>query len=302
MSETFGKFTFEDEAADPTAKRLAFGGAASTSEIDSNLLMEAEVLRIQNGGAIQAHWMLDDDEDATVGDPTSTEEMALLDSIPQPENLKKDYKKELERLREAAEQPNADYAALSLKMQLLKELRGSSKSEHGLSKDLPSTLPAKLLSSYDFQQAKVSITEHIELLEDFMIDQPDRKRLRFLMTSLTGRTLKHFRKFYRSELSAQKSVSYERAKAWLLLKCTHKQERTVVFKLLQTVAMKPSETVEDLIERITEMRRQLESMGISETNFHVRQYLERAIEKGASNVYEKIQCEVGWESWTYRDF
>eukprot|EP01050_Picozoa_sp_SAG11_P002281 SAG11_NODE_113_length_16061_cov_16.161143_4_plen_176_part_00 len=111
-NETFGKFTFEDEAADPTAKRLAFGGAASTSEIDSNLLMEAEVLKIQNGGAIQAHWMPDDDEDATVGNPTSTEEMALLDSIPQPENLKKDYKKELERLREAAEQPNADYAAL----------------------------------------------------------------------------------------------------------------------------------------------------------------------------------------------
>ena len=301
-NEMCGRFDLYSEVDEPVAKRLNFG-AAALPDVDTNLLMEAELLRIKNGGAIQAHWMPEDDEVAEVGDATTKSELALLDSLPQPEKSDTvSYKQELELLKVQAEAPGADFAALSLRMQLLKELRGTTKVEGGASKDLPSSLPANLLASYDFKGAKVSITEHIELLEDFLIDQPNRKKVRFLMNSLTGKTLKRFRKFYKSELNDQKTVSYERAKNWLLLKCTHKQERTVLFGSLQTVSMKGSETVEDLIERVTDMRRQLESMGVSETNFHVRQYVERAIAKGASNVYEKIQCEVGWESWQYSDF
>eukprot|EP01050_Picozoa_sp_SAG11_P007368 SAG11_NODE_612_length_8206_cov_4.251110_8_plen_91_part_01 len=41
--------------------------------------------------------------------------------------------------------------------------------------------------------------------------------------------------------------------------------------------------------------------GLKETNFHVRQYLEGAISKGAASVHERIQCEVGWESFMFQE-
>ena len=81
-NEVFGRFGFCGEAEEPVAKRLNFG-AAALPDVDTNLLMEAELLRIQNGGAIQAHWMPEDDEVAEAGDATTKSELALLNSLPQ---------------------------------------------------------------------------------------------------------------------------------------------------------------------------------------------------------------------------
>eukprot|EP01050_Picozoa_sp_SAG11_P012442 SAG11_NODE_1382_length_5077_cov_15.913620_1_plen_182_part_10 len=83
-NEVFGRFDLCSEAEEPVAKRLNFG-AAALPDVDTNLLMEAELLRIKNGGAIQAHWMPEDDEVNEVGDATTRSELALLDSLPQPE-------------------------------------------------------------------------------------------------------------------------------------------------------------------------------------------------------------------------
>ena len=72
-----GRFDLYREADKPVAKRLNFG-AAALPDVDTNLLMEAELLRIKNGGAIQAHWMPEGDEVAEVGEATTKSELALL--------------------------------------------------------------------------------------------------------------------------------------------------------------------------------------------------------------------------------
>eukprot|EP01050_Picozoa_sp_SAG11_P028371 SAG11_NODE_7554_length_1129_cov_3.039806_1_plen_302_part_10 len=106
-----------------------------------------------------------------------------------------DSTKHMKELYAALKQPGADTSKIMAEIFLCKELGKGSRGD-GMGSISSKRLPDELYQSYGKKGAKISISEHLEKVDDFLLTQPKSKHLDFLFLSLTGDTLKKFRKYY----------------------------------------------------------------------------------------------------------
>ena len=285
-------FSPEVEIAAPDSSELG----SATSEKQA---MQAVLVR-SGAAEVQQTWYPTGEDETTPGRADEDRYEELLDAIPE-EKLSPaddgvaDYDAQLRALQEQLSQDGVDTNKVLAKILILKELKGKSAGAAD-SVGAPKKLPTNLYQSYDKQDAKISISDHIELLDDFLTNQPAKRHVDFLYLSLKGTTLKKFRKYY---AKYKKKMTYKRAVSWLLLECTHKAERVAVSKQLRTVKQGPNENFEAFYTRAEDLRERLGKMGASEDNFHMRAYIEDGMN---AKIMERIRFEVNHESWEYDEF
>jgi hypothetical protein len=284
------------ESMSTRVHRTAFEAWQDSAPIaEEDVALQSRQLALRNGDSAALHtWFPQDDDES--GDESLLGESPDILQSPKPTAAPQVDKREIKKkILEHIAQPGGDTVAALTKLVMLKELEGGASKDH---RDLPKTLPTTLEESYDFETAKISITDHFELLDDFLFDQPADRQVKFLLTSLTGRSRKKFRKWWKRDTN----MDYTKAKSWCILQFTVKEERATLAAQLQNIKMQSGESVESLVQRAIELKLKLNTMGVHEDNFHLRQYLERAITSGASNVMERIRCKTKWQSWTLEKF
>eukprot|EP01050_Picozoa_sp_SAG11_P023331 SAG11_NODE_4660_length_1817_cov_4.173458_1_plen_468_part_10 len=287
-------------------RRIIFAGGAEDAEggndaqRDENLAVQAQMVR-SGAAAMTQTWYLSGEEETKPFRGAEDAHEELLDAIPEVEDddttsvgQTVDYTTQLKSLQTKLAAPGVDTNKVLAEILILKELKGKATSADivGVSKKLPDNL----YQSYEKQDAKISISDHIQLLDDFLTNQPAKRHVNFLYLSLKGSTLKKFRKYY---AKYKKKMTYKRAVGWLLLECTHKAERLAVSKQLRTVRQGSNESFETFYTRAGDLRERLGQMGASEDNFHMRAYIEEGMH---SKIMERIRFEVDHESWEYEEF
>jgi len=240
-----------------------------------------------------------------VGDDETSSQMGvegqhelLLDHLPEDEvKTKTNYLARLKELQSQLATPGCDMTRLMAEVLIVQNLmKTEGRVEGGLGSAASTKLPATLYQAYDKRTAKISITSHLEKINDFLLTQPKHKHLDLLFLSLAGDTLKKFRKYYKKY---KVRMTFKRATNWLLLECTHKEERNSLTRQLRSLKQASGESFESFVTRAEEMREMLSGMGVHEDNYHMRTYIEDGMK---ADILQRVKFEVDYQSWEFDDF
>ena len=115
----------------------------------------------------------------------------LLDHLPEDEvKTKTNYLARLKELQSQLATPGCDMTRLMAEVLIVQNLmKTEGRVEGGLGSAASTKLPATLYQAYDKRTAKISITSHLEKINDFLLTQPKHKHLDLLFLSLAGDTL-----------------------------------------------------------------------------------------------------------------
>eukprot|EP01050_Picozoa_sp_SAG11_P002491 SAG11_NODE_127_length_15677_cov_10.890872_7_plen_176_part_00 len=158
-----------------------------------------------------------------------------------------DFKKKYEeaiQMAESASSTREQIAALT-KVIALKSAEAPGRSRPPLLKT--QMLPSHLLKSFDFGVSDISFEEHIEQLEDFLMNQPDDDftKTGFLLMSLEGATASSFR----TVLKRDRKIKYADAISFLQSASHSRDSRKDLFKQMEGLKQQSGERMDNFLSR-----------------------------------------------------
>ena len=203
----------------------------------------------------------------------------------------------LKQAKFAAQRAVSDTDKLSAVADIMLAKELAQKTTQSVRKFNATALPAALVKAWDFGNTTVPFEDHLNDLEDFLLNQPqdDFTRTGYLQMSLSGGTATAFRRV----LKANRDISYDDAVAHIRHISVDRDLRRDLHSQMEKLSMKSGERMDNFLSRADLLRQRCSDHKVQVDNFHFRLYIERAIPK---NVLTQLQTETDSASYEFPMF